>query len=129
MYWQVDDSETTWAKAGQATTSVFGTSFDFFNFLTNTLAKFKLEDQVEDINDQHVGAWNTMLSKSDPPVLKTTPLDAYMDLYDLQKHIVGFSNAKIKRVLGYQLKQPSFSQDTIREIVDKWKAERVWPNV
>jgi hypothetical protein len=95
----------------------------------NTMAKFKLEDQVQDINDNHVGAWNDMLAASNPPVLKTTPLDAYMDLYDLQKHVVAFSNAKIKRVLGYKLVRPEFSQDAIREVVEKWKAERVWPNL
>jgi hypothetical protein len=126
---QVDDNATTWVKAGEAATSVFGTKFEFFNFMMNTMAKFKLEDQVEDINDNHVGAWNTMLASSDPPVSKTTPLDAYMDLYDLQKHVVALDNAKAKRVLGVQLVRPSFSQDAIREVVEKWKAERVWPNL
>jgi hypothetical protein len=125
----VDDSGTTWLAAGQTSTAVFGTSFEFFSFLQNTLAKFKLEDQVEDINEHHVGAWNTMLQQSEPKVSKTTPLDAYMDLYDLRKHVVALSNAKIKRVLGYQLRRPTFDQDAIREIVEKWKAERVWPNV
>jgi hypothetical protein len=125
----VDDNETTWVKAGQTTTAVFGSSFEFFNFIQNTMAKFKLEDQVEDINEHHVGGWNTMLSKSDPPVLKTTPLDAYMDLYDLQKHVVALNNGKIKRVIGYQLKRPKFDHDAIHEVVEKWKAERVWPNV
>jgi hypothetical protein len=108
---------------------VFGTTFEFFNFLTNTMAKFKLEEQVEDINEHHVGAWNTMLQKSEPKVSRTTPLDAYMDLYDLRKHVVALNNGKIKKVLGYQLKRPTFDQGAILDIVEKWKAEKVWPNV
>lgn len=69
-----------------------------------------------------------MNATSSPPVTKT-PLNAYMDLYDLHKHVVAFNNAKIKRVIGYALRRPQFGQAEIREIVDKWKAERTFPNV
>jgi hypothetical protein len=97
--------------------------------LNLSISQFKLEDQVEDINDAHVGAWNDMLKHSNPKVSSTTPLNAYMDLYDLQKHTVALNNSKIKRVLGLQLKRPKFDEEAIREVVEKWKAERVWPTV
>ena len=69
-----------------------------------------------------------MLSKSNPQITMT-PLNPYMDKYSLSKHIVAFDNSKIKKVLGYKFLRPEFNHANIQEVVDKWKAEGVWPNV
>jgi len=50
-----------------------------------------------------------------------------MDTFSLSKHTIAFSNKKIQRILGYQLKRPNMSSDVLYEIVDKWKAEGSWP--
>jgi len=122
----VDDENNTLLSVGQAVTSCFGTTFEMFNLIESTM--IKVFDVVEDINEQHVGGWTEMLQSSDPPVTKT-PLTAYMDKHALEKITVGWSNAKLKRVLGYQLVHPTFSHANIIDIVDKWKAEGTWPNV
>ena len=83
---------------------------------------------IEEINDEHVGAWTDMTSKAVPPV-NNTPLSAYMDESILSKMVIGFSANKIKNVLGYNLKHPRFDQTTLQELVDKWKEEGNWPNV
>ena len=85
-----------------------------------------MADVVEDINEHHVGGWTEMVQKSNPPV-PNTPLSAYMDAYQLEKHVCAFSNAKIKEVVGYRLKKPTFDHEGIREVVDKWKEEGSWP--
>jgi hypothetical protein len=85
-------------------------------------------DEVEDINEDHVGGWTQMLMESKPPITKT-PLTAYMDKEALEKRVIGFNNAKFKRVVGYSLKRPDFTHDAIKEIVDKWKEEKSWPNL
>lgn len=81
---------------------------------------------MEDINEHHVGTWTEMITTSNPPI-PNTPLSAYMDLSLLSKHRVGYSNAKIKEVIQYKLKRPQFNQETLKEVVDKWKAEGSWP--
>lgn len=86
------------------------------------------ESIIEDINEEHVGAWTTMITTCNPPI-PNTPLSAYMDEASLQKRIVAFNNAKIKNVIGYQLKHPAFDQASLKEVVDKWKAEGSWPNI
>ena len=85
-----------------------------------------MADVVEDINEHHVGGWTEMVQKSNPPV-PNTPLSAYMDAYQLEKHVCAFSNQKIKEVVGYKLKKPTFDHEGIREVVDKWKEEGSWP--
>lgn len=81
---------------------------------------------MEEINEHHVGEWTKMLTEANPPITNT-PLSAYMDEYLLDKHKLGFNNAKIKEVVQYKLKRPEFGPETIKEIVDKWKAEGIWP--
>jgi hypothetical protein len=90
--------------------------------------QFRLEDVVEEINEAHVSAWAEMLNKSDPPVTKT-PLTAYMSTFVLSRHTVAFSNKKIQRIIGYQLRRPLMTSDVLCEVVDKWKAEGSWPNL
>jgi hypothetical protein len=69
-----------------------------------------------------------MLTRSDPPVT-LTPFTAYMNTFSLSKHTVAFSNKKIQRIIGYHLRRPSMTADVLYEIVDKWKAEGIWPTI
>lgn len=69
-----------------------------------------------------------MLLKSDPPITNT-PISAYMDKYTLEKHVIGFDNSKIKEIVGYKLLRPEFNHDNIKEVVDKWKDQKLWPDV
>lgn len=69
-----------------------------------------------------------MLSKSNPQITMT-PLNPYMDKYTISKHVVAFDNSKIKKVVGYKLLRPKFNNANIKEVVDKWETEGVWPKV
>ncbi|KAJ6618315.1 hypothetical protein B0H10DRAFT_2164210 [Mycena sp. CBHHK59/15] len=115
----------TLLSVGQTVTSFFGTTFEFFNILENTVLKLK-SDAVEEINEHHVGGWTEMIQTSNPPI-PNTPLSAYMDKYALEKHVVAFSNTKLLEVTGYKLKRPQLNHDTVKEVVDKWKKEGSWP--
>ncbi|KAJ7286050.1 hypothetical protein C8J57DRAFT_1286588 [Mycena rebaudengoi] len=121
----VDDSDSTLLSIGQTVTSFFNTTFEFFNLVETTVLKLK-SDVVEEINEHHVGGWTEMIQTSNPPI-PNTPLSAYMDKYALEKHVVAFSNKKLLEITGYKLKKPKFNHDTIKEVVDKWKAEGSWP--
>ncbi|KAF7322530.1 NAD dependent epimerase dehydratase family protein [Mycena chlorophos] len=122
-----DMSNNTLASIGTTVTSFFGTTFEFFNFVENTVLNLK-SDAVEDINEHHVGAWTEMITTSNPPI-PNTPLSAYMDKYALDKHVVAFSNQKLLEITGYKLKRPEFNHDTVKDIVDRYKAEGTWPNL
>ncbi|KAG1759680.1 hypothetical protein EDD22DRAFT_905033 [Suillus occidentalis] len=104
----------------------FGTTFEFYSFFENALAKLKLDDVVEEINEHHVGTWTEMLQTSNPPIVQT-PLDAYMDHWALSRRKLSYNNNKIKKVIGYKLIRPQFTHEALREVVDKWKAEGSWP--
>lgn len=88
----------------------------------------QIMDDIEDINEHHVSAWTEMLEKSKPPI-HNTPLTAYMDKFMLEKKTVSLDNSKIKQIIGYKLLKPEFNHETIKEVVDKWKEEGIWPNL
>ena len=69
-----------------------------------------------------------MLQKSNPPITKLH-FTAYMDLYHLKKHVVAFNATKLKEVVGYKLRRPQINHDTLKEVIDKLKAEGSWPNM
>ncbi|KZT03520.1 uncharacterized protein LAESUDRAFT_729108 [Laetiporus sulphureus 93-53] len=123
-----DDGQLQMVDLGNRIASAFGTTFEFFNLMTNLAAKFKLEDVVEDINEEHVSTWTKMITESNPPV-PNTHFTAYTDVYNLRRHVVAFNNAKLKRIVGYEIKRPQFDEKAVLELVDKLKAEGSWPNI
>ena len=131
------------ADLGNIITSFFGTTFEFYNLVVNTVAKvlfppaythtythlffqFKLEDTVEDINESHVTFWTEMVTKSEPKVTNMH-YSAYMDIYHLKKHVVAFNAQKLKEVVGYKLRRPKINDETLRDVIDKLKGEGSWP--
>lgn len=69
-----------------------------------------------------------MVTKSNPPMTKVH-YTAYMDLYHLKKHIIAFNATKLKEVVGYKLRRPQINHETLKEVIDKLKAEGTWPNL
>ncbi len=68
-----------------------------------------------------------MITTSNPPI-PNTQFSSYMDTSALKKHVVAFNAAKLKNIVGYQLKRPQFNHDAIGDMVEKLKAEHSWPN-
>ncbi|CCM03854.1 uncharacterized protein FIBRA_06003 [Fibroporia radiculosa] len=122
-----DDGKLSFLEAATRISKAFGTTFEFYSFVVNTVAKFKLEDVVEETNEVHVETWTTMITESNPPCLNT-PYSPYTDVYNLKRHCVAFDASKLKRIVGYKLQYPELTEDTIRDIVGKLKAEGTWPN-
>ncbi|KAL4250390.1 hypothetical protein ABKN59_003342 [Abortiporus biennis] len=123
-----DDSQYSMAELGKVVTSFFGTTFEFHNFMMNTVAKFRIEEVVEEINEAHVGQWTTMITTSHPPIPNTN-YTAYMNEYNLKRHVVAFNASKLKNVIGYHLRRPKLCAETLQEMIDKLKAENSWPNL
>ena len=144
ILWQVDDSNSTLASTGSTITSVFGTTFEFFNLVESTLFKvgdtsnrlfpplcssnWQILEDLDYVNEQHVESWTEMLVNSSRPI-SNSPLNPYMDKYTVAKRVFSLDNNKIKKIVGFKLLRPEFSAANLQEIVDKWKADGVWPDV
>ncbi|GJJ11992.1 hypothetical protein Clacol_006230 [Clathrus columnatus] len=124
----IDDTDTTLQTFGSVLTQVFGIKTGFHGLLHNTLAQMKTEEALEEINETHIEAWTRILAKANPP-LQRTPLNPYMEAYMLEKRSFAYNGAKIKKILNFQLKYPTFGPDTIKGVIDSFKEDGVWPNV
>ena len=80
------------------------------------------------MNEQHVGIWADMCARSNPPITNT-PLSAFTEEHHLKRAHVALNADKFKKMIGYKLKYPYFREETVRDMIDKWKAENSWPNV
>jgi len=118
--------DLTYDQLLKTITAAFGTTHEYHDFFTSTAARFRLEDTVEDINEEHVGAWTRMITTSNPPV-PNTPLSAYLDLYLLSKHQLGLSNKNIQRITGFEVKVQGIAEAQIKDLIQKWKDEGSWP--
>jgi len=123
----VDDSDTTQNDIGAAVAKIFGIKLGSRGFVEVALAKMSLSDVAENANELHMETWMRLMENSNPP-LRNTPLTAFMDTHLFGKYAISFSAAKIKRVMGYQLKRPKLTQETVNEVLDGFKAAGIWPN-
>jgi hypothetical protein len=88
--------------------------------------QLNLKDFVESANEHHMEAWANIITNSSPPV-PNTPLTAYLDTTIFQKQGTAFSNAKIKRVIGYKIRRPKFTAAELDEVINSFKNDGIWP--
>lgn len=123
----VDDSDSTQGSMGQAVADLFGINFGFHGFIVNTKVKVDFDNMVEEINIKHVEAWTEICLKSDPKIINPT-VQAYIDGHLLAKYSIAYSGGKIKRIVGYQLKRPKLDVNSLKEIIQSFRADGFWPN-
>jgi len=123
----VDDTELTQDKLVGTIAQYFEIDFGAMTTLVSAWAKLNQKDFVETANEHHMEAWANIITTSAPPVLNT-PLSPYLDASMFNKQGTAYSNAKIKRVLEYQLLHPKFTTKEVGEIIEGFKAEGIWPN-
>lgn len=65
--------------------------------------------------------------KSDPRIINPT-VQAYIDGHLLSKYSISYSNAKLKRIVGYQLQRPKLDVNSLKEVIQSFRADGHWPN-
>ncbi|OAV86191.1 hypothetical protein PTTG_30034 [Puccinia triticina 1-1 BBBD Race 1] len=90
-------------------------------------AKLNMIDVIEDVNEKHCEPWPEMLSKSNPPITNT-PFTPNLPWALLTKNHIAFDGSKIKEVVGFKVKFPGMTEEVIREQVQKFILDGVWPN-
>lgn len=123
----VDDGDTTQGLMASLAEKVIGVRVGFYNKVVCQFAKLNMIDVIEDVNAKHFEPWPEMLSKSTPPIT-STPFTPTLPKSLLTKNHIAYDGSKIKKVLKFELKFPIMNEEVIRDQVDKFKADGVWPN-
>ncbi|CAH7675173.1 hypothetical protein BY996DRAFT_6430639 [Phakopsora pachyrhizi] len=126
----VDDGDTTQGVLASLAEEVVGVKVGFYGKLINQFAKLHIMDVVEDVNEKHFEPWPEMLAKSNPPVTNT-PFSPTLPEALLSKNHLAFENSKVKETLRgvWSLEYPRINGEIVRDQIQRFKDEGVWPNV
>ncbi|XP_055905826.1 uncharacterized protein LOC129941265 [Eupeodes corollae] len=119
----VDDSESTQGSISDILADIFAINVDYWGIVMSNLTKLSMSDTISEINDKHMGPWAELCQKDG---ISNTPLTPYMDEEQLYHKHMHLDNKKLKD-LGYQLKMPKITRDSVKEIVDDYVKQNLFP--
>ncbi|KAI9219274.1 NAD-dependent epimerase/dehydratase [Blastocladiella britannica] len=125
VYNLADKQDTDQETINTHIRAIFGIETGFQGSIISQFAKLNLDSVVEDVNDAHMGPWSELLKSSS---IANSPLTPYLDqelLYNNHLQIVG---NKIESVPGFTYTVPNVTEAKVREVVDGYKQQGIWPN-
>ena len=85
-------------------------------------------DVAYQANAEHGETWLHIVNAANPPLARGyTPLTAYLDPHLFGKRSISFSSSKLKKIIGYELRRPLLTKETVTEVFESYKAEGIWP--
>ncbi|MBW0498653.1 hypothetical protein O181_038368 [Austropuccinia psidii MF-1] len=122
----VDNGDTTQGLMAEIAQKVVGVKVGFYGKVICRFAKMNMIDVIEDVNEKHLEPWPEMLARSQPPITNT-PFTPSLSIALLSKYHIALDGTKLKTVLNWTPKYPKMNEDVIRDQIEKFKAERIWP--
>jgi hypothetical protein len=77
---------------------VFGIKCGFQGAIANTMAKFRFETVVEDVNEMHMAEWTNLIGNLAEPPVPSTHLSPYALPSELERHGCALDGEKFKKV-------------------------------
>ncbi|ORZ40146.1 NAD-dependent epimerase/dehydratase [Catenaria anguillulae PL171] len=125
VYNLADKEDTDQETINAHIRNIFGIQTGFQGSIVSQFAKLNLESVTEEVNDTHMAPWSELLKASN---IANSPLTPYLDqelLYNNHLSIVG---TKIESVPGFSYSVPKVTEERLREVVDGYKKQGIWPN-
>ncbi|KAI9179855.1 hypothetical protein H9P43_005186 [Blastocladiella emersonii ATCC 22665] len=104
--------------------AIFGIQTGFQGSIISQFAKLNLESVTEEVNDTHMAPWSELLKASN---IAISPLTPYLDQELLSNNSLSVDGSKIEKTLGFAYTVPKVTEERIREIVDGYKKQGIWP--
>ncbi|KAH8915397.1 hypothetical protein BT69DRAFT_1310345 [Atractiella rhizophila] len=123
----VDEGDTTQEKMSKLVSKLVGVPSGFHGVLISNLAKLNMDEVVEEANDKHQGPWLDMLLASQPPIA-STPLSPVLPREMLSHEPIALDGSKLARVTGWKPQYAKVEENVLKETLDRFKEDGVWPN-
>jgi hypothetical protein len=118
-----DKNDTDQKKFNAILEKIFGIRTGFFGAVKNKFAKLNLKLATEYTNDMHLPPWAMLCSKFKIESTPISPFVAPALLYDRPLSVDG----SLIENTGFEYKQPLVTEDLIREELDYWIVQKVFP--
>ena len=119
-----DKNDTTQKKVNKLLESIFGIKTGFFGAAISSIAKLKLKDLTEEINDKHLKPWADLCRDGN---IMNTPLTPYIDQELLYNNSLSIDGNAIES-LGFSYSHPELTVDLLQEQIDYFVQQNLFPS-
>jgi nucleoside-diphosphate-sugar epimerase len=123
VYNLVDDGDTTQGSVNAVIEELFRVETGFYGTMTSTFAQYKLEDLVEDANEELTTGWSDLCRATN---IQDSPLSPIIDKELLTNHHLALDGSKIKAT-GFQCSCPKLTTALVRDSIKYWTDLRMLP--
>ncbi|KAL7750824.1 hypothetical protein RI367_003781 [Sorochytrium milnesiophthora] len=104
--------------------TIFGIETGFQGTIISNFAKLNLASVTEEVNETHLEPWSDLLKASQ---IANSPLTPYLDQELLYNNSTTVDGSKIEQKIGFKYTVPNVTEEKLREVVDGYKKQKIWP--
>jgi nucleoside-diphosphate-sugar epimerase len=120
-----DEADTTQRSLNEILEKIFGIKTGFEGSIVSNLAKLKMSDVVEDVNEKHMEPWSALTKEQG---ILNTPLTPYLDQELLYNNSLSVDGSAITKTgFSYDVKKPSV--ENVREVIEKYQELQLFPKI
>jgi len=124
VYNLTDKNDTDQGKFNGILEKIFGIETGFQGKAVNAVAKVALKSVTEEVNDKHLKPWSELCKKANIQ----TPLTPYLDPELIDNKSLCVDGSAIEAT-GFTYDHPQMTEQLIRESIDYWARQNLFPNV
>lgn len=121
----VDHTNTTRDQIGAALAEIFNLKVTFAGTFMSHLARMRLNEIVDEMNEEMLQAWAEMLE--DKGITRPGPISPFVEVDMLSENDLCIDGSLFEATTGFQLEYPLFSADSIREVIASYERMGWWP--
>jgi len=118
-----DKNDTTQDKINTFISSIFGIKTGFYGNMLSSVAKMKLKEVTEEINDKHLKPWSDLCKATS---INNTPLTPYIDQELLYNYAYSIDGSAIEST-GFRYSHPTMTEDLVREQLQYFVSQNLFP--
>ena len=121
----VDKGNTSQGTLSTIIASIFNIQTGFQNAFINAIAKYNLENIVDDVNDDVLQPWADLIAKKG--IARPGPISPFMEKELLTDKDLCMDGGRAERVLGWKVGKEKMSEEDVRGVVDSYERIGWWP--
>lgn len=121
----VDKGNTSQGTLSTIIASIFNIQTGFQNAFINAIAKYNLENIVDDVNDDVLQPWADLIVKKG--ITRPGPISPFMEKELLTDKDLCMDAGRAERVLGWKCGKERMSEEDVRGVVDSYERIGWWP--